>query len=618
MSEKIKKILEEIRLGIRKNTYDIELDLEEYLSKDENGVSFLEHLLKNNIPIHYKDEYKFEKNVEIGCLYCKYGKSLFPFDFDEEDLFSKIEGKLFINFIIEHGKISQKIIKSIKSHTEIVDILITSNEPFNLGYLSEELVSKLMTKYKNGLYPIEKYFVSVKIYNYLIPLVNESEKLIEICNRYNKLGFLQYANENVLMSNFNKNESVLHVLLNRENIIPRLLNSIPTNIKFINFLRKNNFYEYLNTASEDVLLLEVESNKTLIEELLEKGYNPKIKGMIWNEQTIKILNKFDKLELLNSLNILDTILLVPAKQILNVDDEYSRTLLEYMLDNGYQPLKSSFSITNVEVIKILYTKGCYKILGEKLREKDMLLEIEPGIPIIDKLLEENVNINNTSFLSSEIIKKIYDKKRFDLLAQVDIINLLDYCDDVNTYFDIVLEGIKSRNIKYSLNDYDCPDELMAKFYILIARHDMIEYISELEEKELLKKINDKTLLEQLLDLDTDLTLNKILSKKVKSKLSISIILKSRGLDQETVDVVVDKSNLTKDYLENIQSTLGIGPLLNEGDYLLKKLENLFMTDGKSNPELVMATINGYRDALIVDYKTNIKEFNYHKKYCSTF
>ena len=408
MSEKLKKILEEIQLGKRKNTYDMELDLEEYLSKDENNISFLEHLFKNNISVYYKDEKKFKNNVEIGCLYCKYNRSLFSLDFDEDTLFSEVEGKLFITFIIEHGKISQKIIKDVKNHIELVDILIASNEVFYLEHLNEELVSKLMTKYKNGLYPIEKHLVNVKIYNYLIPVVNDVEKLIEICTKYNKFDYLQYANENVLMAKFNESESVLQFLLNEKNMIPRLLNNIPNNINFVNYLRNNNLYKYLSIASEDVMLLEIEPNKTLLEDLLEKGYTPKIKGMVWNEEIIRILNKFNRLELLNEISILDSIFVMPTKEILNVEDEYNRTFLEYMLDNGYEPLKITFSITNKDVIKILYNKGYYNILGEKLRDKELLLEIEPGIILVDKLLESNVNIKVDTSTSIEIIKKIYN------------------------------------------------------------------------------------------------------------------------------------------------------------------------------------------------------------------
>lgn len=605
MSKKLQKILDEIKSGKRKNTYDIEITPEEYLSKDENGISFLEHLFKNYISINYKDEEKFKNNVEMGYIYCEYGKSLFSFEFDEEGLFSNINGKLFIEFIAEKGKLSDKIIKTVKNHLEIIDIVISTNNMFYLDYLSQEIIEKLMIKYQNGLYPIEKYLRNEKIYKYLIPLVNDAQKLIEICTKYNKLDWLQKANENVLMFGPNENKTLLHFLINDKNIIPDALTNIHPNIDFINFLRKNNFYEYLKSAYEDVLLLEIEPDKTLLEELLEKGYVPEIKGFISKKETIKILNKFNKLELLNK--VMDDILLKSSQEVLNIDDEYNRNLLEYMLDNGYNPLKDFYTIRNQEIIKILYNKGYYNILGEKLNEKGLLMEMEPGVSIIDKLLENGIEVNIDSFNSIELAKKLYEIKRLDLLINGEIETLLNFYDSDNTYFDFILEGIKQKKIKYNLNNFTCSSDLKAKFYILIAKHDMMEYIDELEEEMLLEKYNEKTLLDQLLDLDSNITLNKVLTNDVKSKLKISAILKSRGLEQKNVDVIIDKPNFTEGYLDDVKSTLGIGPLPLEGQFLLEKLERSFMSDGKSDPGLVSALVSGYRDALINNYKINIQE-----------
>lgn len=250
MSEKIQKILEEIKLGIRKNTYDIEITADEYLSKDENNVVFLEHLFEYNIPINYKDEEKFKNNKEVAYVYCKNNKSLYPFDLNEEDLFSIINDKLFIEFIAEKGKLTKKIINNVKNHLELIDIIISINEFYYFEYLSDELVKKLITKYPNGLYPIEKYLINERVYKYLIPLINDYNVLNEICTKYNKMDFLKYANKNILMIDLGENKTVLHLLINNFNIVPELLRKIPIDIDFINFLRTNNFYEYLQTASE--------------------------------------------------------------------------------------------------------------------------------------------------------------------------------------------------------------------------------------------------------------------------------------------------------------------------------------------------------------------------------
>lgn len=605
MSKKLRKILKEIKNGKRINIYDIKLTPEEYLSKDEEGITFLEHLFINKFEVPYLDEKIFRNNVEIAYIYCKYNKSLYSISLDEQTLFSKIDDKLLIEIIAENSKITALIVKAIKNNVEIVDILINTNNLYLLDFISEDIIDKLLIKYNNGIYPIEKYLRNENIYNHLIPLINDEKKLIEICNKYNKIEWLKMANEKVLMFQAGKNNSLLEILVNEKNIIPNCLENIPKNIDFINFLRKNNFYEYLKNIEEDILLLEIEPNKILLEELLEKDVLIEINGLISNLNTIKTLNKFNRLDLIKKAS--NPILLIPSNEALDMNDIYNRNFLEYMLDNGYNPLDGLTIINNVDIIKILYNKGYYNILGEKLFEEGLLLEIEPGICIIDRLLENDIEFKANSISSIEIAKKIYESKKFNLLTKINLETLFEICNSNNTYFDILLNGIKEKQIKFSLNRLYVPDQLKAKFYITIARHDMIEYIDELEDYNLLEEYENKTLLEQLLDLDLKLTLEKILTKRAKANLKIATILKSRGIEQSDVDIVVDKPNYSKVYLDDIKNSLGIGPVYLEGQFLLEQLYDLFINDGKSDPELISALVTSYRDALLVDYKTNIQE-----------
>lgn len=146
-----------------------------------------------------------------------------------------------------------------------------------------------------------------------------------------------------------------------------------------------------------------------------------------------------------------------------------------------------------------------------------------------------------------------------------------------------------------------------KYYTIIAKHDMIKYIRDIKAETLLKKYEDKTLLEYLLDNDTELTLNKILSKDLKADPDIAVILKNRGIEQKAVNVSKEENEYTAEYIEGINRHLGIGPLMEEGEKLLKELEELFLTDGKSDKNLISGLIVGYRNALIIDYDINIEE-----------
>ena len=136
---------------------------------------------------------------------------------------------------------------------------------------------------------------------------------------------------------------------------------------------------------------------------------------------------------------------------------------------------------------------------------------------------------------------------------------------------------------------------------------MIKYIRDIKAETLLKKYEDKTLLEYLLDNDTELTLNKILSKDLKADPDIAVILKNRGIEQKAVNVSKEENEYTAEYIEGINRHLGIGPLMEEGEKLLNELKELFLTDGKSDKNLISGLIVGYRNALIIDYDINIEE-----------
>ena len=65
MINKLQNILQEIDNGTRKNLYNIKFTVEELLSKDNEGLTFIENILKRNLDLDYrmKDIIKKCKNV---------------------------------------------------------------------------------------------------------------------------------------------------------------------------------------------------------------------------------------------------------------------------------------------------------------------------------------------------------------------------------------------------------------------------------------------------------------------------------------------------------------------------------------------------------------------------
>jgi len=609
MSEKLQKILEEIKLGKIKDTYNFSFSLDEYLSKDENGVSFLEHLLKNNIDIYFREEEKFKNSIEVAYIYLKYNKTIWGFEFNEYELFSYINGERFIEVLLKNNELSSSMLESIKYHVEIVDFLIEYKKTYKLYQINEEIIKKLLIKTSDGVYPIEKYINNKEVMPELIKLSNEPEKIIDICSKHNKYELLKEVNQNVLLYELEDGYTLLQDLCSKD-IIPEALLNVPKNIDFVNYLRKNNFYEYLKDSQEEVLLFNVSNKKTLLEEILDKGFTPKLNYQLYEDKTIKILYDANRLDLIT--DVYDKLLLKSAREVLkNKKLKKNVTLLEYMLDNGYNPVFETYGITNEEIIKILCEKGYYDLLGEKTNYKKLSMDIN-GVQLLDILLEKSstINFEYGGFTSIDIAKKALEKNRLDILCKANLKLLLEKANENNSYLDFILDAIKNKKIKYNLlaiSFSKCSADDVAKFYLNLAKKDMITYINSLKENDLFVEYKRKTLLDALLDLDSGLTLDKIIKDDVKSKMRVAIILKSRGLDQKEIDIPLEEKEFSNEYLNDYKNKLGIGPILNEGEYLLNKLNSLFIKDGQSDMNLVSALISGYRHSLLLDYKTNIKE-----------
>lgn len=551
MTERLQNIINGINDGSIKFVFEYNLTMEDLFTKDNDGIYFLEYLLRKRImiPLELKEELK--TNALAAYLYCKNGSSLFGFNLSEKDLFTEFDGKKLIEHILEKKQINKSIVENIHENLEIIDLFCNSNNYFYLNYLSQEIITKLITKDNNGIYPIEKYLNNKRLIEKIMPSINDINVLLEICNRNNDYDLIKAVKARMLITNYKDDKTVLLFLLNDKKVVPDCLINIPEDIVFIKYLIKNNLYDYLKKASEDVLLMEVDSGKTLLEFLIDKGYDPEIK-YIFNKKTISILYRKQKLNLTKLVS--DDVLLAPIKELFSDDSLGDETLFEYMIRNGYK-------------------------------------------------------LNSSRISSEKLFKICYLEQRPDLLEEASISDLLKPIDDTYTYFDFLLDAISNKGLKIRVPSHPWSSDVNEhiEYYTTIAKHDMMKYIGEIKAEKLLKKYGDKTLLEYLLDTDSDLTLNKILSDDLKADPDIAVILKKRGIVQKSVNVSKEENEYTTKYIKNINNHLGIGPLPEEGERLLNELKLLFLTDGKSDKDLITALTAGYRNALMNNYDINIIE-----------
>ena len=98
---------------------------------------------------------------------------------------------------------------------------------------------------------------------------------------------------------------------------------------------------------------------------------------------------------------------------------------------------------------------------------------------------------------------------------IDLINPVKDTGRINdnyTYLDYILDCINKGDFEYNIANITAPGkpDMKVDFYLDIAKHDMIGYVKDdLNLNILLKKYDNKTLLEYFLDRDTELTLNVI-------------------------------------------------------------------------------------------------------------
>lgn len=563
--------------------------LNDYLTKDTNGITMLERLLKHGISLSYDEETKILNSVEAGYLYIKYNKSIHRFKYTEEQLFTLVENVYFFEYLCNTKNTSSSMIEKIKDHVEVVDILIKYDKN-KLLFINKEIVNKLLYKDINDNYLIEKYIKDDNVMNLLTEKIDDGKILLEISKKYKKIDWLKKSNELALMIKIKNNETLLDYLLNR-NIIPNKLKNIPNNKEYIKLLIDKDLGEYLTNLDEKNMLNKLDSNKTILELLLEKNNLNKLNFTVYSESTISLLNRFNKLDLIENISI--RLLIEQSKKIIGKKGN-NKTLLEYLLDNGYKP-KFSESIFTEEkdknlILKTLYEREEFELIASFLDNDGLFYSFENGQLLIDKLLERNINIS--------------------IRGNIELKKLLNNYEENKSYLEFLLEKIKDKKIKYNLMNtsfVDCDINDIAQFYIALAKKDMIKYIKNLKEEDLLKEYKGKTLLDILIDLDKEITIDKILSDDIKSNLKISIILKSKGINIEQISIPLLDNNYVYDYLINMQNTYGIGPFQERGEYLLNKLKEKFLSDSSSDHNLINALLIGYRRSLINNYSVTIKE-----------
>lgn len=585
-NERLNDIYQKVVNGEITSTAGLNLTLDELFTMDKNGYFLLIDLLENNVDIDLENK-KIRNNGGVFFYFLVCGQDISQFSYDEinykcdemncTNVLNHLleEYDLSINDLLIEDKngttlleqmLKENIdISNINIDDDIIDLEKTIEIIEIITYKDKEVPEKIKNIFENTLFSTNnnEFFKYLLIKNNMlikkmISIIKEHTEIVDLLCKYHFEYHLIYLNPEIIKKLITKDENgnypVDKYVSNSMAIknISSLINfdeNIDFMIHFIKLLVDNKLYSFFYDADENILLYKVYPPKTLLEILIENNVNIKVNN-INNKEIIKILYDNKKLDLIGSNS--ENIWLSNTRDVFKDTVVKDQTILEYMLDNNYD-------------IKI---------------------------PCI---------------FEEDTLKILYQKNRPDLLVKASASLLMTRINDNYTYLDYILDCINKGDFEYNIANITAPikPDMKAEFYLDIARHDMIGYVkNSLNLNTLLKKYDNKTLLDYFLDKDSELTLNKILDKSDKMNYSVMIILKSRGIKDNDSILNINKDNAS--FVKNTPDTY-YGPLDNDSDYLIKELERLFISDGKSDKDLINLLITGYRNALFINYDITIRE-----------
>ena len=584
-NERLNDICQKVVNGEITSTAGLNLTLDELFTKDKNGDFLLIDLLENNVDIDLKNE-KIRNNGGVFFYFLVYGQDISQFSYDEINYkCDEMNCTNVLNHLLEEYDLSindlliedkndttllEQILKenidisNINIDDDIIDLEKTIEIIEIITYKDKEVPEKIKNIFENTLFSTnnDEFFKYLLMKNNMlikkmISIIKEHTEIVDLLCKYHLEYHLIYLNPKIIKKLITKDENgnypIDKYVSNSMAIknISSLINfdeNIDFMIHFIKLLLDNKLYNFFYDADENILLYKVYPPKTLLETLIENNINIKINN-INNEEIIKILYDNKKLDLIGSSS--ESIWLSNTRDVFKDTMVKDQTILEYMLDN-------------------------------------------------------NNDIKIPCIFEEDTLKILYQKNRPDLLVKASALLLMTGINDNYTYLDYILDCINKGDFEYNIANITAPGnpDMKAEFYLDIAKHDMIGYVKDdLNLNILLKKYDNKTLLEYFLDKDPELTLNKILDKSDKMNYSVMIILKARGIkDNNTLNI--GEGN----YFPHKHSPdTYYGPLDKDSDYLIKELERLFISDGKSDKDLINLLITSYRDALFINYDITIRE-----------
>lgn len=357
--------------------------------------------------------------------------------------------------------------------------------------------------------------------------------------------------------------------------------------------RNNNISWIYHFDNEDVFFEECEHGKKLIEYIFENHI----------ETSIIFISNFKK-----RYEIIDYVLKYKKNDLYELSDD---VILLIMINQNGTYLVDKY-INNPEMVKIIVQKLPSKILVEycitkenynllkELKEDALLYELANGKKVIEELLDKGFapSFYDYDFNSKYILNIIIKRNKLDLLHNADITLLLSNYDEQKTYLEFMIEkqkqGIDMHLDLLSFNYFYHDVKDTAKELLILAKNDLLGFVPEITKEMLLYKGKEnKSIIEVLLEMDSELTVSKIIPMcQKKDEPDFVLVLKNLGLELTNINIKKEDPRFSDEYINEFNNKYS-EKHISACPELLDELKDLFYRDGKSDKQLI--------DTLIISY-----------------
>ena len=465
-------------------------------------------------------------------------------------------------------------------------------------------------KYDCLFYEDEKGISLIEyIFSYNIPISGNDMKIlfsdIRIIRKAFEYGVLDYSfiNKESLFQELEPGRLLIDVLFESNLILAKNIESISDNVEVLDYIVKYSRYDLLKSLHENILFNGYIDGKRVIDYMFERDEvdDSVVERITSHTEIYELCNKYNKPKLIDCLQEQLLITRLPNRET---------TLLDEMIESN---VTINCSFLEPKSYDIIIKHERYDLL-EGLFESDLLKKLSNSRTVLEVLLEKGQTPRTFYFSKTQSFQIIHKYKRFDLFKRFAVKGLVSNADLNDTYLDLLIkEYLKDPSLANTIArlKIDSIDSVnSAKEIMILLKYDVLEYLRELTSSDLLRPdAKGRRIIDELIKIDKDLTIKKVLNNSVLSSLDLVIYLKIKGIKANGLYFKKDGNELKSDYLDLENESIDTLAISEEYEEKLDRLRKIFLNDNKSDTDAIETMIRTYRKMLHTNNPHAIKEID---------